>query len=55
MKETLKKKDQIQNPQKSTERTPWLFGLEIKDLVNDDGSAIGTEVILTLPNYLQNN
>ena len=34
MKETLKKKDQIQNPQKSTERTPWLFGLEIKDLVN---------------------
>ena len=34
MKETLKKKDQIQNPQESKEKTPWLFGLEIKDLVN---------------------
>ncbi len=34
MKETLKKKGQIKNPQKTKERTPWLFGLEIKDLVN---------------------
>ena len=34
MKETLKKNVPVQESKETTERTPWLFGLEIKDLVN---------------------
>ncbi len=34
MKETLKKKGQVQDAKETSGKTPWLFGLEIKDLVN---------------------
>ncbi|MFT4566947.1 MAG: hypothetical protein ACJA1A_003789 [Saprospiraceae bacterium] len=34
MKETLKKKPQVQEQKKSSEKTPWLFGLEVKDLTS---------------------
>ncbi len=34
MKETLKKNEQVQEQKKSSEKIPWLFGLEVKDLTS---------------------